>query len=192
MEKGGAARKALQQGGRFLSDLFKGGGSGGGGGGLPTTSSQQQHHHHGGLEQQDDEGDALGSSQQAQSHTRALERFLTHVNAAMAAASTRGAKHQQHQPTLSSSSLSLSASIASSSSSSDDDDDDKDDRGEGEEEEEEEAAAAAADQAEQQQLLRPTFRSVPMPVLQQHADASLAVVDRIATYVDERWRCVPW
>lgn len=191
MDKGGggggaAARKALQQGGRFLSDLFKGG---------PTVPLPLAGQHglqlHGGDEE--DGGDALGSSERAQSHSAALERFLGHVNAAMAAsAAAREAaakRRPAHQKTLSSSSASI-VSCSSTSASSDGDaqqaeeqagqDDDDDDDNEDTTGEEAEAGGVAE--------LRPTFRSVPMGVLQQHADASLAVVDGIAAYVDDRWR----
>lgn len=165
------ARKALKSGGRFLSDLFKGSGSGVGG--------SSKHHHHGGgglgSADEDDEEDGHASSTQAQSHAQALERFVTFVHGAMAAAPPANAKPPpSHQPTLSSSSLSMSASINSSAASSDD---------EAEEEGE-------AEHEQQSFLLRPTFRSVPVHDLLQHADASLAAVERIAAYVDERWRCV--
>lgn len=158
------ARKALKSGGRFLSDLFKGG---------SQSSSQQQHHHQGADE--DDEEDGLASSTQAQSHAQALERFVTFVHGAMEAAPPANSKPPpSHQPTLSSSSLSMSASIDSSAASSDD---------EAEEEGE-------AEHEPHSSLLRPTFRSVPVHDLLRHADASLAAVERIAAYVEERWRCV--
>lgn len=167
MDTGAAARKA----GRLLSDLFKGG------------SGQPRHHGHqgGGLgsstEEDEDEEDALGSSKQAQSHTRALERFVQYVNAALA--ESKRPPPPVHQPALSSSSLSISASMS-----------DGDSGNEAEEGEEEGAHIQGEERQQPSFLPRPTFRSVSIHDLLQHADASLVTVERLATHVDERWRCV--